>query len=322
MKINKAHFRGCLLGGAAADARAYGIRAEGQDLISDNTQMASFTLDGLVWAADRARRKGVYAYIPCLFYSYQKWYYTQSGNLADKTYSFILGGEILRWENLYARRGEGLTSMTALAGSINNKFGTLQNRVNNSKGCGGVMRSAPIGMYFCKDEKTAFRIGCEAAALTHGHIDAILPAGFFACVISCVLQGMDVRAAAETALLEAKAWTGHENCSALFRKAIALSEGDAEAGAAMRELGRGLTGEEAMSLALYCALRFDGDYEAGVRTAALYDGNKGSIATICGHILGAGLGSGEIPFQWIREMELFELMILGVDRLLHAVYAE
>ncbi|MDR1571305.1 MAG: ADP-ribosylglycohydrolase family protein [Clostridiales Family XIII bacterium] len=319
MKIDREHFRGCLIGGAASDARAYGTRSGGLNLISDNTQMASFTLDGLVWAADRAKRKGVYAYIPCLFYSYQKWHYTQTGNLADDAYSFILDGEILRWEELYARRGQGTTSLTALAGSINNRYGTMQNRINSSKGCGGVMRSAPIGMYFCRDAKAAFRIGCEAAALTHGHIDAMLPAGCFAFMISGILQGGGIRETALAALDEMKAWPGHERCLDMALKAMRLADSGAWAGSAMRELGEGLTGDELIALALYCALSFDGDMEALIDTVSGYDGNSYSLSTVCGSIVGAYMGCSGIPYKWIKDLELLELLVLGADKLLDAV---
>jgi hypothetical protein len=100
MRVSISSYRGCLLGGGVADAKAYGICEKSKDLISDNTQMTIFTVDGLIWADNRAIRHGVYAYIPCLFYSYQKWYYTQTGNLADKDYDFMQKGEILYWEEL------------------------------------------------------------------------------------------------------------------------------------------------------------------------------------------------------------------------------
>jgi ADP-ribosylglycohydrolase len=216
MKIDRTHFRGTLLGGATADALAYNTRSGGLRLISDNTQLASFTADGLIWALEKAKKKGVYAYIPCLFYSYQKWYYTQTGSLADKCYSFILNGDILKWEALFTRRGEGLTSLKALEGSLHNKYGTLKNRVNNSKGCGGVMRVAPVGMCFCRDEKTAFRIGCESAALTHGHMGAIAPAGFLAALISLILQGKEIELAAEGDFWELVILQGGDECAVLL----------------------------------------------------------------------------------------------------------
>jgi hypothetical protein len=35
--------------------------------------------------------------------------------------------------------------------------------------------------------------------------------------------------------------------------------------------------------------------------------------------MGAYLGAGSIPYAWIRELELAELFILGVDRMLALV---
>ena len=319
MKTSKANFRGCLLGGAVGDAKGYDLRENGKDLVSDNTQLTSFTVDGLIWADDRAVNKGVYAYIPCLFYSYQKWYYTQTSSLADKNYSFILNGEILNWEELFARRGHGMTSMNSLAGSISNKFGTIKNRVNSNKGCGSVMRSAPIGMYFCKNENTAFQIGCEAGALTHGHIDAILSSGYFAYIISGIIQGGNIKEVAMEGLAQFKKIEGHETCYNKIKQAILLSGDDTSVNDALREIGKGLIAEEVVALAIYLAIKFGNDFEGAIFTASKYDGNKDSIASICGNIMGAYLGDYEIPYKWIQKLELSELMIYGADRILDRV---
>ncbi|MDO4552754.1 MAG: ADP-ribosylglycohydrolase family protein, partial [Bacillota bacterium] len=159
MKISKAYYRGCLLGGGVGDALGYPVQfmsleeirrtwgdsgicepvvdeAAGKALISDNTQMTIFTTDGLMWADTRAKKRGIYAYTTCIFFAYQKWLYTQTGSFADKKYEFLLEGEILQWEELFARRYPGKTCLAALSGSINSKYGTQRNRINNSKGCG------------------------------------------------------------------------------------------------------------------------------------------------------------------------------------------
>ena len=44
--------------------------------------------------------------------------------------------------------------------------------INNSKGCGGVMRVAPIGLFYSQDKlriDVIDQFGASAAALTHGH---------------------------------------------------------------------------------------------------------------------------------------------------------
>lgn len=322
MKIGKDYFRGCLVGGAVGDAKGYNVREGDKDLISDNTQLTSFTVDALIWADQRAKRKGVYAYIPCLFYSYQKWYYTQTGSLADKSYEFILDGEILKWEELYARRGEGTTTLNALGGSIHGKYGSLKNMINTSKGCGSVMRAAPIGMYFCKDAQYAFQIGCDSAALTHGHIDAILSTGYFAYVISGILQGGKLNDVALSALAELKKNSKKEDCYETIKRGIMLASEDKDPVEAMKEIGQGWTADEAMALAIYCSLKYENDYEQGVTVATSYDGNVDSIGSITGNILGANLGSLEVPYNWIKALELSELIMYGADRLLEAVIDE
>ena len=319
MKKTRANFRGCLLGGATGDAKGYGVRENGKDLISDNTQLTSFTTDGLIWADDRAVNKGVYAYIPCLFYSYQKWYYTQTGSLADKSYEFILDGEILKWEELYARRGVGMTSMNSLAGSIKNKFGTIKNRVNSSKGCGCVMRVAPIGLYFCRNENTAFQIGCESGALTHGHIDAILSSGYLAYIISAIIQGGEIKDVVMDGLACLKKYDGYETCFEKIKQAVLLGESDKKPEIAMAEIGKGLTAEEAIALAVYLAIRYEEDFEGAIVTASKYEGNRDSIGSICGNIMGAYLGDYEIPYKWIQKLELSELIIYGADKVLDRV---
>jgi ADP-ribosylglycohydrolase len=48
--------------------------------------------------------------------------------------------------------------------------GSINHPLNNSKGCGGVMQVAPIGLVSkgLKPEQT-FQMAAEAAAFTHGH---------------------------------------------------------------------------------------------------------------------------------------------------------
>ncbi|MDR3225471.1 MAG: ADP-ribosylglycohydrolase family protein [Clostridiales Family XIII bacterium] len=322
MRVSVSNYRGCLIGGGAADAMAYGIRDKSKNLLSDNTQMSIFTVDGLIWADDRAIKRGVYAYIPCLFYSYQKWYYTQTGNLADKDYDFILGGEILDWEQLFARRGTGETSMTALAGSIKNKYGTLKNRVNSSKGCGSVMRVAPIGLYFWKNEEMAFRIGMESGALTHGHIDAILSAGYYAAFVADIISGNRLEDAATNALERLKTYEGHEVVSAQIERAIEIAESGVPALKAMEGIGKGYTADEAAALAVFVSLRYKDDFDGAVLAATTFDGNTDSIAPIVGNALGARYGLDIIPQKWIGTLELHDLLAHGADVLLERVDIE
>ncbi|MDO4552755.1 MAG: ADP-ribosylglycohydrolase family protein, partial [Bacillota bacterium] len=84
-------------------------------------------------------------------------------------------------------------------------------------------------------------------------------------------------------------------------------------------LGKGWTAEEALSMALYCALKEPEDFEKALLLAVNHDGNSGGVGAICGNIMGAYLGSLEIPFRWLEKLELAELLSIGGDRLLEVV---
>ncbi len=77
-----------------------------------------------------------------------------------------------------------MTCMTALeAGG----YGSSTNRINNSKGCGGVMRTAPVGLIYPAGR--AFTIGVECAAITHSHPSGFLSAGFLSALIARFVRG-------------------------------------------------------------------------------------------------------------------------------------
>lgn len=341
MKDSKGYFRGCLLGGAVGDALGHpvesltldeiknrfgadGIRnpirseVTGKALISDATQMTIFTVDGLLWADSRARNKGLYAYVPCVFYAYQKWYFTQTGHFADKDYEFLLKGEVLEWEELFVRRAPETATLDALAGSIRSKYGTTRNRINSSQGCGAVVRTAPVGMYFLADPEKAFQIGIETGALTHGHPDSYLTAGFFAETIALILSGLELEQAITTALQTLKRKKEGKTSFELISRALAAATSDRDPKLVMEDLGDGWTGGEAMARGLYCALRHRDDFETAVCLAVNQNGNSSDPAAICGNLLGASLGSLEIPYPWIRDVELSDLMVHGSDKLLKA----
>ena len=320
MRIDKDHFRGCLLGGATADSKAYHGREGGIELISDNTQQSIFTVDGIIWAHDRAKRKGVYAYVPCLFYSYQKWYYTQTGGLADKDYQFILQGEVLKNDELFARRGEGVTSLNALASSIQNRYGTIENRINDLNRPGCVIRTAPLGLYFTNDTEMAFRIGCESAALTHGHTQAIMSSGYMAALIARLAQGDDLAAAAETALKILDRFELSDPLPGeLIRRAVDLAQTEKSPRKAIESIGEGWIAPETAAIATYLSFRFGDDFEAAINAATDFDGNMDSVTPAVGNIVGCITGSLEIPAEWILELELAGLITRSADVLLKAV---
>ncbi len=75
--------------------------------------------------------------------------------------------------------------------------GTVAKPLNDSKGCGGVMRVAPVGLLADRDD--AFVLGRDTAALTHGHPSGYLASGVMAALVAGLRDGMSLRDAYEAA---------------------------------------------------------------------------------------------------------------------------
>ena len=72
---------------------------------------------------------------------------------------------------------------------------------------------------------------------------------------------------------------------------------------ALKYLGEGWIGEDAVALALYCFLKYPEDYRKTVIRGADTNGDSDSIACIAGGISGAYLGIDAIPDDWINRIE-------------------
>jgi len=71
-----------------------------------------------------------------------------------------------------------------------------------------------------------------------------------------------------------------------------------------------------LAIAVYCALKYEDDFEKAVRMAVNHSGDSDSTGAICGNILGAYHGLEGIPEKWIKNVELADLLSELADRLL------
>ena len=144
---------------------------------------------------------------------YQRWLHTQGFDWKDAGGPIAAtppDGWLIREKGLFVRRAPGATCVQALHGyATSGRLGTLTNRINDSKGCGGVMRAAPAG-FWSDDPAETFRVGAATAALTHGHPSGFLPAGALAVIVAQLLGGRSLPEAVDRALTELSGWEGHE----------------------------------------------------------------------------------------------------------------
>lgn len=330
MKNNKNHFRGCLLGGAIGDALGYPVEflplykirnQYGQNgitclqknnndnyEITDDTQMTILTAEGLIKNLISTNGNREILSIEEIYKSYQIWGHTQNVVNKDK---IDHSSYLLNYPPLLEDRAAGRTCLSAIK---SNKLATLNNPINDSKGCGAVMRMAPVGLVYTKDK--AFKFGCECGVITHGHPSGYISAGILGCVISVIIEGHELIDAVNYSLDEAKKYKGHEECVELIEMAVNLSNSKLLCEDAIYKLGQGWTGEEAIAISVYCALKYKDDFEKALITSFNHDGDSDSVGAITGNILGAYLGIDKIPYLWIKNLELNTLLIELADKLL------
>lgn len=289
----------------------------GLGAITDDTQMTLFTAEGLLRSTTRWTERECMnwpnswrgLHVPnsdMMWMAYQRWLCTQQGLGRPRRHlNDGLGepGGLLDEPRLYATRAPGNTCMSALRGGVQ---GSSRERINHGKGCGGVMRVAPIGLVPSEDP---FAYAAMAAALTHGHPSGYLSAGAYAQILHALLfDRVPLPAAIELSLVRLARERGHEETSSALRAAVALASHSGEPTAERVESrGAGWTGEEALAIGVYCALVAT-DFAHGVRLAVNHSGDSDSTGSIAGALLGVMLGEDAIPAQWIAQVELGDLL--------------
>jgi len=336
-------FTGCMLGGALGDALGYpveflkqeqifaeygknGITAMQVDkrlgcaLISDDTQMTLFTAEGIMWADALGAKKELSSYTTYVFYAYQRWLYTQERMLASREYAHVLDkdGEfpsMLLGKEMCSQRAPGSTCLSALKQAADHNYGKLTKAINNSKGCGGVMRVAPAGLYFCRDSERAFRMAAEFAAITHTHPTGYLAAGALGAMIAELVAGSDIEEAVDVAMYILKSYDGCMETYRALDHARVLDAGTVPPLEAVQRLGEGWIAEEALAIAVYCALCHSGNFTNALLLSVNHDGDSDSTGAICGNIMGAYLGESALPKKWLKKLELCDLITEVADKL-------
>ncbi|MER6352363.1 ADP-ribosylglycohydrolase family protein [Streptomyces sp. NPDC001634] len=322
--IYRARVRGCLLGGAIGDALGYpiefasldGIRAkhgaqgitglviDGQNVVgrvTDDTQMTLFTVEGLRQAHERERHKGIGgAWSRLVRDAYGRWLDTQRlpGPPANAH-----GLAAQPW--LYARRAPGNACLSGLAQDFvpdpMAELGRPGPVNSNSKGCGAVMRSAPFGLTRVPAD-TAFAMAARSAQTTHGHPTGYYAAGAFAAIVAYLVEGDSLEGAVLRALRLLARHPGHEETTAALRRALDLAAEGSPTPEKVETLGAGWIAEEALAIAVYCALA-----QPEIRHALLlsvnHSGDSDSTGAICGNLLGAQHGDHRLPHEWLERVE-------------------
>lgn len=346
--------RGSLFGGAVGDALGYPVeffdeesifsefggdgireyrldRVSGKALISDDTQMTLFTANGILIENTRFAMRGIggdpHDYIAR---SYQDWLRTQEMTFEEsRKQSLGSTGGCISWladvPELYSRRAPGSTCLFAL---YQRRHGDIPQ--NDSKGCGGIMRVAPLALknYPNTQIKEIDREGAEIAKITHRHSLGYMPAAVLVHIISRIVypnHEKKKRQSLKEIVIEARDTAADifandrylKKLTEIINLAVALSENDESDINNIHRIGEGWVAEETLGIAIYCSLRHQDDFSAGVTAAVNHRGDSDSTGAVTGNILGALIGYEAIEEKWKGSLELADVILEMADDLCH-----
>lgn len=335
--------KGCIVGGAVGDALGYPVEfmdyatilsrfgpagitslkldRDGIAKFSDDTQMTLFTATGLLAAETELNLCGTVddrIWEHKVAEHYIDWYWTQNSSQNKRHVSWLF--EV---PELHSSRAPGMTCM----GSLRNIVQGID-RENNSKGCGGVMRVAPVAL--CHDLRETmdagfmYSLGGAVADITHNNPLGFMPAAFLVMLLDMIIRcgkALDRSALERMALICVRelsrvrlhdegvsdtynkypAAVGTLGC--LIMRAVDLAAGELPDEKCIRELGEGWTGDEALAIAVYCALRHTDSFEDAVVAAVNHGGDSDSTGAICGNIMGLIHGYDAIPAHFKEHLE-------------------
>lgn len=293
----------------------YGLRTilklecnDKQGIISDDTQMALFTADGMLGAAYTGEPlvKGIYQ-------SLSRWYYTQTERLIQpelsawmhcQDYERHYGYDMMAEQKLFARRSPGKACLMSLA---TGRLFTQDTRPNQCQGSTVLSRAIPIGLWYAGDAERAFQTALDAAVLTHGHPHAYYAAATLGAMISLLASGKEMSVAFAEAL---RILQRREEDTQVLKAVIhAVDEAvtDRNPVRAMKKIGLGWKADEALALAVYCVLK-TGSLKDAVIMACNQDGDSDTCGAVCGAMTGAMYGLAAIPKNWRSNLECLPLL--------------
>lgn len=339
--------RGSLVGGACGDALGYpvefvfsfaeikekygdngiteydrdypwinGYRNSDKALVSDDTQMTLYTAEALVESV----RNGL-DMLQTMTDAYLAWYGGQTGEYVDCCYCSKLS-EI---KELNQRRAPGNTCLSSLAAIIDGR-----NIRNDSKGCGGIMRVAPIGLYeaahgwmFADTARTAG----EVAEITHHHplstySSAALAVIVQQCATTDYLDANGFIQIVERSIEVVESVYG-ENAPYMkkfievVKNPIDIYKNPLEDWEIIEQkLGGGWVAEETLAIAIFSVLRHTDDFASCLTCAVNHGGDSDSTGVVAGNIIGAIIGYNKIPQKFTDTIQFKELLISHSDALL------
>lgn len=278
---------------------------------TDDTQMNLFCLQGLVNELDK---NDIVDPTKAIYDEYLCWLTTQGFRKKNDS-------RLNNYKELYFRRAPGKTCLSALG---SNRCGTIENKINDSKGCGGIMRAIPTA-FFAENIQDAFDWGAKQAAITHGHPSGYLSAGAYSAVAYQLIHNKDLSIveAMENIKPILSSYSGSIEMINVLNYTIEKIKKDEllEHQELNKELGEGWVGEEAFALAMYFASKYE-KFEDVIYYGSNHDGDSDSTAMLAAGIWHLKNRRSEEFLKYASKIDLEKCIRETVENIIEIEYVD
>lgn len=253
--------------------------------VSDDTQMTLFALEALHLSASREQYQK----------SYIQWFYTQTREFASIT------SPLAQFRSMQYQRAPGSTCLGALSKLQRGEF---LEPINDSKGCGGIMRAAPFA--FLPRLADAWEQGKVQAAVTHGHPSGYLSAAYFSALLHQFLNDGSITLGealdeCNGFLVEEPGYLETYDAVDLAMRIATMSSGDHYSD--IKRIGEGWIGEEALAIAIY-AVYTATTFEQAVDIAINHDGDSDSTGSLAAQLWAAMYIFPDQYREWASRLDI------------------
>ena len=292
---------------------AYDLDENGTARITADTQLMLLSANGILFAHTRGALRGIMAPVYQYFDAfYMDWYRLQT----EKQPRRARCGWINAYPALSAKRAPSPTSMRVFS---SDKFGSMDEPVNDSKSSGCLLRTVPVGLSYFRDPAHVLDLAANTAALTHGHKLAWISSGAFALLVSHIVHEELSITEAVNKTLKALDKSFPDSSTVVYelsrtiRSAVSLASSASSDLDAIHALGKGWVAEEALAIGLLSALRHENDIAGAMTFAANHGGDSNNTAAIAGTLVGARIGFNAIPDRFVDRLELVDVILELAD---------
>lgn len=186
-----------------------------------------------------------------------------------------------------------------------------ENMPVDSKGCGAVMRMSPYAFAGQFIQEIIHNTKKEAQSI-HFHYLGWKPAVILNSILFRITEEkLSLREICELSVDEIDIKENKEASylKELLSRAIEYSKTMEDDKMAIKILGEGFTGDEALAIAIYCALKYQNDFSEALRVAVNHKGDSDSTGSITGAILGTLIGYSAIPDEWKDRLEPHDFIV-------------